>query len=104
MSRTTRRAAAVLAILALLFAPFALAMHACPGGGDMDGTCANHCDDGKASLDVAKPPAPHAVAAAPALRIALREPAPLHAPAFDSPFASAAGPAPPLIRYTVLRI
>jgi hypothetical protein len=105
MSRKVRHAtAALLAIGALLFAPLSLALHACPGGGDMDATCANHCADGKAALDMTKPPAPHAVAPAPALRVALREFPALREPAFDSPFRPAAGPAPPLIHYTILRI
>jgi hypothetical protein len=104
MGRTKRRAAAILAIIGLLFAPLALALHACPGGADMDATCANHCADGKVSLDTIKPPVPHAVAPVPALRVVVRHVVALLDPAFDSPYRPAAGPAPPLIRYTVLRI
>ena len=104
MSRRVRFVAALLAITALLFSPMVLALHACPGDGDMDGTCANHCADGKVSLDLAKPPTPLAASTTAILRVAAWVVVALRAPAPDSPFSIAAGPAPPLIRYTVLRI
>ncbi len=124
MSRRTRLAAAVLALAAMLFAPFAMALHACADAGDMaapmaamiaathadappmDMTlCERHCHDGKVSSQpLGNPPASIAMPAVAALRVDALQPVSLRAPAFDSPFAAAAGPAPPLIRYTVLRI
>lgn len=124
MSRRTRLAAAILALAATLFAPFAMALHACADNGDMaapmaamasanggdapamDMTlCERHCHDGKVSFQpLGNPPSATALPVPPALRVEAREPVSLRAPAYDSPFAASAGPAPPLIGYTVLRI
>ena len=124
MNRRIRLAAAVLALAATLFAPLAMALHACVDAGDMgapmaamampDDTgappmdmalCERHCHDGKVSFQpLASPPAALAIPVVPALRIDALEPVSLATPAFDSPFAVASGPAPPLIGYTVLRI
>ncbi len=124
MKRSTRLAAAVLALAATFFAPLAMALHACADAGDMsapmaamaaegaDGAppmdmtlCERHCHEGKVSFQpLGNPPAAVAMPLAPALRVEALEPVSLRVPAYDSPFAPAAGPAPPLIRYTVLRI
>lgn len=131
MTRRVRLAAAILALAATLFAPFAMALHACLGdpaaqaaaealaqsslhamhGMDsvpmpMDmALCERHCNDGKySSQPQASPPAAVALPLVAALRVEARHPVALRVPAFDSPFAPAIGPAPPLIRYTVLRI
>ena len=126
MNRRIRATAALFAIVAMLFAPLAMALHACPSAGDMvasaqamamaaaddpDGApmdmalCEQHCNDGsKVSFDLAKPPAPMAMPVVPALRVDALQPVALRQPAPDSPFAPATGPAPPLIRFTVLRI
>jgi hypothetical protein len=127
MKRRTRFAAALVAIAAILFAPFAMALNACADNGDMAAPmagmapmasmagddapamdmalCERHCHDGKVSFQPAGHlPAPLAVPAPPALRVQVAQPVALRAPSFDSPYAPAAGPAPPLIGYTVLRI
>ena len=124
MKRRTRLAAAVLALAATLFAPFAMALHACADAGDMGAPmaamgaqdagsvpsmdlalCERHCHDGKVSFQpLATPPAGIAPAVVPALRVDAPQPVSLRIPAFDSPFAVRGSPAPPLIRYTVLRI
>jgi hypothetical protein len=124
MNRRVRATAALFAIVAMLFAPVAMALHSCPGAGDMaaaadamasmapdDGAamdmslCVHHCNDGKTSFDLAKPPAPIAAPIVSALRIAPLEPvSPCGPTTFDSPFAAPAGPAPPLTRFTVLLI
>jgi hypothetical protein len=128
MNRRTRTIAALLALAAMLFAPLAMALHACRAGdvqapvqalheglhdaadeanqAPMDmALCERHCNDGKVSFQPAgNPPAPLAVAVVPALRVDALQPVSLSAPAFDSPYASAAGPAPPLIGFTVLRL
>jgi hypothetical protein len=128
MNRRTRTAAALLALAAMLFAPLAMALHACRAGAvdaqvqaahegshDVAGEagrapmdmalCERHCNDGKVSFQPAgNPPAPLAVAVVPALRVDALQPVALRAPAFDSPYASLAGPAPPLIGFTVLRL
>ena len=124
MNHRVRLAAAVLALAAMLFAPFAMALAACADGGDMGvamgtiashddaGTapmdmalCERHCHDGKVSFQpLASPPAATAVPLVPALRVDALQPVSLRAPTFDSPFAAPAGPAPPLIGFTVLRI
>ena len=129
MSRRARTAAALLAIVAMLFAPVALALHACPSAVDMllearaevsmaaamsdqvapmtmDATlCEHHCNPNvQSSFDLAPPAVFASPPLLPALRVPALEPLLLRAPAIDSAFATAAGPAPPLIRYTVLRI
>jgi hypothetical protein len=126
MNRRIRATAALFAIAAMLFAPLAMALHACPSALDMAASaqamamaaaddpastpmdmalCEQHCNDGsKVSFDLAKPPAPAAMPVVPALRVDALEPVSLRQPTPDSPFAPATGPAPPLIRFTVLRI
>jgi hypothetical protein len=128
MTRSLRSATAVLAVAATLFAPFALALHACmigmdapaavSGAAGMPAThatqqvpaddavlCERHCNENRVSFQtLATPPSPMAIAVVPALRVDALEPVSLRAPAFDSPFAPAIGPAPPLIRFSVLRL
>jgi len=124
MRRRTRIFATVLALAAMLFAPFAMALHACAAAGDMAAPmaapapaddagappidmalCERHCQDGKVSFQSAgNPPAALAVPVVPALRVDALQPVSLPAPAFGSPFAVVAGPGPPLARFTVLRI
>ena len=124
MNRRVRLAAAVLALVATLFAPFAMALAACADSGDMGaamgtmashddaGTppmdmalCERHCHDGKVSFQpLASPPTATAAPVVPALRVDALQPGSLRAPTCDSPFAASGGPAPPLIGYTVLRI
>lgn len=117
MSRRTRFVAAVLAIAALLFAPVAVSLHACPLEGvamqaAMHGTelppdaslCVRHCEDGgKLSVDTAKPVPALQLAILPALRVA-----PAAAPVLPRSawrgHGFLADPSPPLTRFTVLRI
>jgi hypothetical protein len=122
MNRRLRSLAALLAIAAMLFAPLAMALHACPSPGDMVAAaqalaleeaagasmdmaaCERHCIQAKASFDLAKPAAvPSALFIAP-IRVPAPQPLPVAKPALRPGFAFAAGPAPPLARYTVLRI
>jgi hypothetical protein len=124
MNRRLRLGAALLAIAAMLFAPLAMALQACDtmldrmtaieamaarqaaqeaGAAPMDmALCEHHCAQLKPSFDLAKPQSPIVPPVVPALRVDAPEVVALAAPAFDSPFA--AGPAPPLIGFTVLRI
>jgi len=129
MKRRTRLAAAILAIVAMFFAPFAMALHACHSaqmegmahasmpGGELAGDdavlplpldqvlCERHCHPAKLSFQPAgNPPSWLQIPFVAPLRVQAPEPVSLAAPAFDSPFAPAAGPAPPLIGFTVLRI
>ena len=128
MKRRTRFAAAFFALAAMLFAPFAMALHACHAA-QMEGMvsvdsmvqasaaddaaplpmdevlCQRHCHQEKLSFQPAGnlPPSLEVPLVA-ALRVDALQPVSLGTPAFDSPFAVAAGPAPPLIGFTVLRI
>ena len=110
--------AALIAIVAFLFAQAATSAYACSGPvpdpvamaqmkaqmGDDGGLCEKHCATGTVSMELAKPQTaavPLLVAApvrivgiAPIVRAIAARPQPL----------SVAGPAPPLIRFTVLRI
>ena len=110
--RRTRLLASMIAIVALLFAQLAVSAYACPMTGmgpdsEMNANlCERHCDYGNASLDQAKSPGAAAVAVQSVARIA-----PMSLP--DQPQVTArtlratwpaTGPAPPLIRSTVLRI
>jgi len=116
MNRRLRLGAAVAAIAAMLLAPLAMAMHACPMGdmamqdashsGDAPasaGLCERHCEDGKASVETVKPPP-----AAPPFAIPVLRAVPF--PARDiasSPWRKdgfLADPSPPFVRFTVLRI
>jgi hypothetical protein len=107
MSRRFRMLAAVLATFAFVFAQAATAAYACAGPVDMGhdgGLCEKHCATGTVSLDVAKPslPAMATVVAVP-IRVAFVAPAPLRISTRATDL-SVAGPEPPLIRFTVLRI
>ena len=117
MRRRLRALAALASILAFLFAQGAMAVYACAGPvdpvataqmkadmGDDGGMCEKHCTTGHVSFELAKPAASAmpAIAAVP-LRIATVAPVILHVPVRALAL-SVAGPAPPLIRFTVLRI
>ena len=112
IARRTRLLASLIAIAALFFAQITVSAYACPMTGmaaDMEmnaNLCERHCDYGNVSLDQAKTPAGMALAMQGIVRVA---PPPL--PAQPQVTARtlratwpAAGPAPPLIRSTVLRI
>jgi hypothetical protein len=107
MSRGTRILAAIAAILAFAFAQAATAAYACAAPLDRSpdgGLCEHHCATGTVSLDVAKPSLPPlATVVAVPIRIAFVAPAPLRIPTRATDL-SVAGPEPPLIRFTVLRI
>lgn len=116
MNRRLRAAAAVLAIAAMLFAPFAVAMHACPMG-DMAmqgaahstdapayaGLCERHCSDGKVAVETVKPPPAYPLPLLLALRIALQPERDLHASTWRRD-GFLADPSPPFTRFTVLRL
>ena len=118
MSRRFRALAAFAAVLAFLFAQGAASAFACAGPvadpvamaqmkADMgpDGAlCEQHCAGPTASFEAAKPSAASmpAVSSA-ALPVAHVERIQRRAPIRAEPL-SVAGPAPPLIRFTVLRI
>lgn len=128
MIRSRRPFAALLAIVALVFAQMAVSAHACGLGGDPAGevvaahhvqcggmgdvdeapangnVCAEHCNYGHASVD-SSPPLPAAIGVAgPSLRIDLLAAASSAdtRPAWRS--APAAAPPPPAILFGVLRI
>jgi hypothetical protein len=110
--------AALVAIVAFLFAQAATSAFACAGPvpdpvamaqmkaqmGEDGGLCEKHCATGTVSMELAKP----ATAAMPALvagPVRIVAVAPLaRAVATRAQPLSVAGPAPPLIRFTVLRI
>jgi len=102
----------MVAIVALLFAQFAVSAYACPMTGmgadtEMNANlCERHCDYGNASLDQAKSPSGTALAMQSILRIAAATFSPQPQVTARTLRAAwpAAGPAPPLIRSTVLRI
>ena len=108
MRRRNRVLAAFLAVFALVYAQLVFSGYSCSmfgmDGMDMSATlCQLHCDYGKQQLDAAKP-APQVPPAAPnGLTLTIAEPVPHSAGVLrvDLP---APGPAPPLIRFTVLRI
>jgi hypothetical protein len=107
MSRRLRMLAALFATFAFVFAQSATAAYACAGPVDMGpdgGLCEKHCATGTVSLDVAQPslPAMAAVAAVP-LRVVSMQPRTARIQDRTAPLC-VAGPAPPLIRFTVLRI
>ena len=121
MNRRFRAFAALAAIAAFLFAQAATSAYACAAVPDPvsmaqmkaqmkaqmeddGGLCEKHCVTGTVSLDIAKP----ANATMPALvavpvRLIVVAPVALAVPTRAAP-RSVAGPAPPLIRFTVLRI
>lgn len=112
MVRRTRFIAALIAGVALLFAQLAVSAYACPMTGTSADTemnaslCERHCDYGNASLDQAKSPAGVALADPGVMRIpvAALPPQPQVTARTLRATWPAAGPAPPLIRSTVLRI
>lgn len=125
MNRRARAAAALVAMVAMLFAPLAMALHACPSTVDMVAAaqamadsspaddaapmdmaqCERHCNlEARAAFDLASPPAIFAAPVVAVLRVPALEPLRVAPPAYDPSFASAAGPAPPHLRSTVLRI
>lgn len=114
IARRTRLFASMIAVVALLFAQLAVSAYACPmtGMADMADTemnanlCERHCDYGNASLDQAKAPSVQALAADSGVRIAPVRASPQPQVTARTLRAAwpAAGPAPPLIRFTVLRI
>jgi hypothetical protein len=121
MARNFRAFAALAAGIAFLFAQAATAAYACANpapdrvamaqmkaamemSGD-GGLCEKHCTTGTVSLDVAKPaPSAMPAAAAVAIRVIELPQAALPAVPLRAASLSVAGPAPPLIRFTVLRI
>jgi hypothetical protein len=116
MSRRSRYTAALVATAALLFAPLAVSVHACPMDGlAMQGgshgsdvppeasLCMRHCEDGQASLDTVKPAPAFQLAILPALRVAPAAP-PETAHSAWRKDGFLADPSPPLTRFTVLRI
>jgi len=110
--RRTRLFASLVAIAALLFAQFAVSAYACPMmsmGADSEmnaNLCERHCDYGNASLDQAKSPTAMTLAVQSIARNALATLTPQPQVTARTLRATwlAAGPAPPLIRSTVLRI
>ena len=110
--RRTRLFASIVAIAAVLFAQFAISAYACPMmgmGADAEmnaNLCERHCDYGNASLDQAKSPSGMVVAVQSIERITVATLAPQPQVTARTLRATwpAAGPAPPLIRFTVLRI
>lgn len=118
MNRRFRALAAIAAVLAFLFAQAAASAYACAGPvvdpvamaqmkaamGDDGGLCEEHCGGATVSFEAAKPSffSMPAVAAVP-LRVAHVGPIAWRAPVRAEPL-SVAGPAPPLIRFTILRI
>jgi hypothetical protein len=112
--RRIRLLASFAAIAALLFAQLAVSGYACPMMGMAPeaetamnaNLCERHCDYGNVSAEQAKSPASTTIAVQSFVRIALASPASLPQVTARTLRASwpAAGPAPPLIRTTVLRI
>ena len=102
----------MIAIVALLFAQLAVSAYACPMTGMASDTemnanlCERHCDYGNASLDQAKSPSGMALTVQSIARIVLTTLSPRPQVTARTLRATwlAAGPAPPLIRSTVLRI
>jgi hypothetical protein len=127
MKRRTRATAAILAIVAMLLAPLAMALHACPTVVDMTvaaqplvasatppadevapmdmAQCERHCNlEAKTSYDLAKPPAALVAAVVPALRVPPLQCLSARKPAASFGFATQTGPAPPFLRSAVLRV
>jgi hypothetical protein len=118
MSRRFRAFPTLAAIAALLFAQAVVSAYACTGPvadpvamaqmkaqmvGD-GGLCEKHCTTGTVSFELAKPAGFSMPALVPvALRVAVPQPS-ARVMAFQPAPHSVAGPAPPLICFTVLRI
>jgi len=118
MSRTVRAFAALVAMVSFLFAQAAMAAYACAGPipdpvamaemkaamAEDGGLCEKHCTTGTVSFDLAKPAAASMPAVVPvALRIVTLPVVARAMPTRASPL-SVAGPEPPPVRFTVLRI
>jgi hypothetical protein len=118
MSRRFRAFAALAAVAAFLFAQGTMAAYACSGPvtdpvamaqmkaqmGEDGGLCEKHCTTGTVSFELAKPGLSTMPAVAPvALRIVPVAEI-FHAVHTRAEPLSVAGPAPPLIRFTVFRI
>jgi hypothetical protein len=120
MSRLVRLITALVVAVSFVFAQTASAAYACASVpdpvavaqmmADMEdmpsdgGLCDKHCTTGTVSFDLAKPASTSMPAVAPvALRIVFVDAVHRALPA-RFPALSVAGPAPPLIRFTVLRI
>ena len=119
MKRSFRIAAALFAAIAFVFAQAAVSAFACAGpvvdpvamaqmkaamAASEGSLCAQHCEDATISLETAKPGFTAAPSVVPVLvRISLPEPPARRVLSAAAPL-SVAGPAPPLIRFTVLRI
>ena len=118
VTRRVRHLAALVAIAGLLFSQMAVSAFACPMIGASAAVvespcdeamkananlCDQHCEYGQASVETSKSPSPPADLAGPVFRIratAPEQPRQL----VDASRVSASGPAPPLSRFTVLRI
>ena len=118
MPRRARSFFALFAIAAFIFAQATTAAYACPGPvadpaamaqmkAQMEsdgGLCEKHCTTGTVSFEVAKPASFTMPAAVP---VSIRIAAPDYISqetTFRGPAVSITAPAPPLIRFTVLRI
>lgn len=108
----------MVAIVGLVFAQMAISAFACPvigasiavAGSPCDeamsvnaNLCDQHCEYGQASFDSAKSPTTPAALAGAFLRVGALVPEQSRGLGIESRI-SAAGPAPPLTRFTVLRI
>lgn len=108
LTRRSRRHSALLAVVAFVFAQLAIAAFACPMTGAEPkveitaNLCQMHSDFGDASADVATPLPP--ALPPPAVLILAPLPEPEATPALVRRQALAAGPPPPLIETTVLRL
>ena len=87
----------------LVFSGYSCAMFGMDGGMESPTLCQLHCDYDQQTVDIAKPAPqpPHALPVA--VRIAVADEAPVTARLVRAHRATP-GPAPPLIRFTVLRI
>ena len=118
MKRRHHPFATFTAIIALVFAQAAASFYACAGPvadpvamaqmkadmGDDGGLCEKHCANATVSFEAAKPSfAATTDFVAVALRVSFAQPVALRVPLRAATLTSA-GPAPPLTRFTVLRI
>jgi hypothetical protein len=120
MKRRPGLVAALFAILALLLAPLAASMPACPMMGGVasmmhaasthdSGTpgdsslCERHCQDAQPAVGLGRSPSPPQPALVSPMRVPVSQPVAIRMVGWHSSRFSA-GPAPPLIRFTVLRI
>ena len=118
MSRRFRAIFALFAIATFLFAQGAVSAYACAGPvadpvamaqmkahmGDDGGLCEKHCATGTVSFEVAKPSAVSMPAVTPVAVRIVTVARVVHAISMRPTSLSVAGPAPPLVRFTILRI